>query len=87
MFTIFVYKQPVEGTKLRCGVVNSERDTWRYPVGNRSYRQFDKDFRRSRNLLTVNTLSGPKCFYKERTSFRLSIPFVGPILQFCGLFK
>ena len=87
-FTVFSYKQPVQGNKVRTGVVRGVRDTHKHPVDNRYYRANDPEFQRSRNLITVDTRKeGPKAFYQERVNWKFSIPFLGSVLQFFGLYK
>ena len=82
---LFSYKQPVEGSKVRWGVLLSRRNTqevplsWNTITGN--YRANDKDFERSRDLDTVQTRQGNKAFYRERQNWGIKIPFVGSLVS------
>lgn len=81
---IFSYKQPHKNAKFRWGVQTANRDTLKEPLAwktiNGSYRRWDRLFRRTRNLSTVRTTQGPKAFYRERTNWKISIPFVGSLV-------
>ena len=82
---VFSYRQPVEGSKLRWGVLESRRDTVKQPLKLSTllggYRLFDKDFQRSRSLDTVTTTEGVKCFYRERQNWGVKIPLVGSLIK------
>lgn len=80
------YKQPHKETaSFRWGVVCHKRDTKKNPLDLKTlqgpYRKRDPLFKRSRNLWTVLTRSGPKAFYHERTRWSLRIPFVGSLVK------
>lgn len=81
---LFSYKQPVEGSSFRWGVLCNRRDTKKDPLtvgtlwGN--YRQYDEEFERSRTLDTVLTRGGVKMFYKERQKWGIKIPLVGSLV-------
>lgn len=83
-FVVFSYKQPVDGGKVRCGVVSEVRDTQAQPVRpNRYYRQGDKDFKRSQLLVTLHSFRSVKRFYAERSDWAVVLPLVGyPLLWF-----
>lgn len=76
----FSYKQPVEGSKFRWGVLCDRRDTNKHPVLSSDYRWGDPAFKRSRNLDTVLTTAGPRMFYRERQKWAVKIPFVGSLV-------
>jgi len=82
---LFSYRQPVKGSNFRWGVLNDSRDTNKEPLSIKTlfgpYRRYDKEFERSRNLDTVKTREGVKAFYRERQSWKLSIPFVGSLVE------
>lgn len=82
---LFSYKQPVEGSNFRWGVLNKSRDTKKRPLSIRTlsgpYRRYDKEFERSRNLDTIKTSEGVKTFYRERQNWKVSIPMVGSIVE------
>ena len=82
---LFSYKQPVEGSKIRWGVLQSRRNTQKVPLSwntiTGSYRANDKDFERSRDLDTVQTRQGNKAFYRERQNWGIKIPFVGSLVS------
>lgn len=82
---LFGYDQPVHGKTFRWGVLCNERDTIKYPLSWRTiygpYRKHDEKFKRSRSLDTVKTTEGVKNFYRERVTWRVSIPFVGSLIE------
>ena len=82
---LFSYKQPVEGSKVRWGVLQSRRNTQKNPLSwttlRGAYRANDKDFERSRDLDTVQTRQGNKAFYRERQNWGIKIPFVGSLVS------
>lgn len=82
---LFSYKQPVEGSKFRWGVLNDRRDTKKSPLSvntlRSGYRSDDPEFERSRKLDTVQTRDGVKAFYKERQNWGLRIPLVGSLVS------
>ena len=82
---LFSYKQPVEGSKVRWGVLQSRRNTQKNPLSwttlRGAYRANDKDFERSRDLDTVQTRKGNKAFYRERQNWGIKIPFVGSLVS------
>jgi hypothetical protein len=79
------YKQPMEGAKFRWGVLREKRDTAKNPLSyktiNGSYRADDPIFERSRNIETLQTRDGFRCFYRERQNWRVAIPFVGSLVK------
>ncbi len=81
---MFSYKQPVRGNSLRWGVLNERRNTDKQPLSagtiNSGYRRYDPNFKRSRDLDTVQTRDGVKAFYKERKDWGIKIPFVGSLV-------
>ena len=81
---LFSYKQPVAGSKFRWGVLKERRNTDKAPLSretiNGAYRKYDPDFKRSRDLDTVQTRDGVKAFYKERQNWGIKIPFVGSLV-------
>jgi hypothetical protein len=83
--TIFSYVQPLEGRKVRFGIVEGSRDLKRNPLSfatlRSRYRKYDKNFQRSRTIDTVKTREGYKAFYRERTKWRINIPFIGSLLD------
>ena len=82
---LFSYKQPVEGSKFRWGVLSDRRDTKKSPLSistlRSGYRSDDPEFERSRKLDTVQTREGVKAFYKERQNWGIKIPFVGSLVS------
>jgi hypothetical protein len=82
---LFSYKQPVEGSKFRWGVLTSRLDTKKHPLSettiNGPYRKYDPEFERSKNLDTVHTAHGVRAFYKERQNWGVKIPFVGSLVK------
>ena len=64
---LFNYKQPVEGSTFRWGVLQNRRDTKKNPLSWTTlagpYRKHDPEFERSQKLDTVNTRDGVKAFY------------------------
>jgi len=82
---LFSYRQPVDGSKFRWGVLCNSRDTKKEPLSYKTifgpYRRDDKEFERSQNLDTVKTLDGVKCFYRERQSWKVKVPFVGSLVN------
>ena len=82
---LFSYKQPLEGSKIRWGVLQSKRDTKKSPLNlstvNGNYRKFDRKFKRTRNLEYVETTQGVKAFYKEQKVWGLKIPMVGSLFS------
>jgi hypothetical protein len=79
------YRQPVEGSKFRWGVKLSNRNTKKDPLSETTlksyYRKYDPMFVRTQNIETVKTPKGVKAFYKERTRWRISIPFIGSLVS------
>lgn len=79
------YNQPVQGNSLRWGIKLKNRDTSKQKLSLRTifgpYRFGDKDFQRSKNLMTVKTTNGIKSFYAERTKWKLEIPWIGSIIE------
>ena len=82
---LFSYKQPLEGSKFRWGVLQSRRNTEKSPLSwatlTGAYRANDKEFKRSRDLDTVKTREGTKAFYRERQKWGIKIPFVGSLVS------
>ncbi len=82
---LFSYKQPVAGSKFRWGVLQSRRDTNKYPLSWKTitgqYRKNDPEFKRSKDLDTVQTRDGVKAFYRERQTWGIKIPFVGSLVS------
>ena len=82
---LFSYKQPVEGSKFRWGVLTSRRNTKKEPLGYSTikgyYRWDDPTFERSRDLDTVLTKDGVRCFYRERQNWGVKIPLVGSLVK------
>ena len=80
---LFSYKQPVEGSTFRWGVLQNSRDTKKNPLSWRTltgmYRKDDPEFERSQKLDTVKPRRGVKAFYKERKNWGIKIPFVGSL--------
>jgi hypothetical protein len=79
------YKQPhLNESSFRWGVVCETRDTKRDPLCpatlRSNYRRRDPDFKRSRTLTLVRTRDGVKQFYRERTKWKIQIPFLGSLL-------
>ena len=83
--TILRYKQPLESGKWNIGVRQDSRDTFVHRLApstiNGMYRRDDPKFHRTRTLDTFNTPRGLRSFYRERVSFRVSIPFVGGLVE------
>ena len=81
---LFSYKQPVEGSTFRWGVLQNSRDTKKDPLSWRTltgmYRKDAPEFERSQKLDTVKTRNGVKAFYKERKNWGFEIPFVGSLV-------
>jgi hypothetical protein len=81
---LFSYRQPVEGSKFRWGVLAGQRDTKKQPLAESTlsgpYRWDDIAFDRSRTLDTVLTTKGPKAFYHERQRWSVRVPFVGSLV-------
>ena len=81
---LFSYKQPVEGSKFRWGVLKERRNTDKQPLSwetiTGAYRKHDPEFKRSRDLDTVQTRDGVKAFYRERQRWGIKIPFVGSLV-------
>ena len=79
------YKQPMEGSKFRWGVLGESRDTKKKPLSdktiNGAYRADDPAFERSRNIDTLQTRDGFRCFYRERQNWRVKIPAVGSLVK------
>jgi hypothetical protein len=79
------YRQPVEGSRFRWGVLRETRDTKKEPLSwatiTGQYRKCDPDFERSRNIDTVQTSDGFRCMYRERQTWRLRIPFLGSLVK------
>ena len=82
---LFSYKQPVEGSTFRWGVLQGRRDTDKQPLSwgtiTGMYRKNDPEFERTRRLDTVQTRGGVKMFYKERQNWGIKIPFVGSLVS------
>ena len=82
---LFSYRQPVEGSKFRWGVLESRRNTEKYPLSPGTifgaYRKNDPEFKRSRDLDTVLTRDGVKAFYRERQNWAIKIPFLGSLVK------
>ena len=82
---LFSYKQPVEGSTFRWGVLQGRRDTDKQPLSWETitgmYRKNDPEFERTRRLDTVQTRGGVKMFYKERQNWGIKIPFVGSLVS------
>ena len=82
---LFSYKQPVDGAKFRWGVLQSRRNTNKHPLSwetiTGQYRKSDPEFKRSRDLDTVQTREGCKAFYRERQRWGIKIPFVGSLIS------
>ena len=82
---LFSYKQPVEGSKFRWGVLKERRNTDKQPLSwetlTGAYRKYDSEFKRSRDLDTVQTREGIKAFYRERQRWGIRIPFVGSLVS------
>ena len=82
---LFSYKQPVEGSKFRWGVLQSRRNTDKQPLSWETimgdYRKYDPEFKRSLDLDTVQTRDGVKAFYRERQRWGIKIPFVGSLVS------
>jgi len=82
---LFSYRQPVEGSKFRWGVLESRRNTEKQPLSLDTifgaYRKFDPEFERSRDLDTVLTRDGVKAFYRERQNWGIKIPFLGSLVK------
>ena len=82
---LFSYKQPVEGSTFRWGVLQGRRDTDKQPLSWETitgmYRKHDPEFERTRKLDTVQTRRGVKMFYKERQNWGIKIPFVGSLVS------
>ena len=82
---LFSYKQPVDGAKFRGGVLQSRRNTNKHPLSwetiTGAYRKYDSEFKRSRDLDTVQTRDGMKAFYRERQRWGIKIPFVGSLIS------
>jgi hypothetical protein len=87
---LFSYRQPVEGSKFRWGVLQGRRDLKKNPLSsetvNGGYRKWDSQFKRSRTIDYVATREGVKAFYKERQKWGVKIPFVGGTSRFFWLF-
>lgn len=79
------YKQPYSGSKFRWGVLDATRDTKKEPLSdntvNGAYRVGDAKFQRSRNIDTLQTRDGFRCFYRERQNWRVKIPAVGSLVK------
>ena len=82
---LFSYKQPVEGSKFRWGVLQSRRNTKKQPLSwetiTGQYRKYDPAFERSRDLDTGQTREGMKAFYRERQRWGVKIPFLGSLVS------
>ena len=82
---LFSYKQPVEGSTFRWGVLQGRRDTKKNPLSWKTltgmYRKYDPEFQRSQKLDTVKTRDGVKAFYKERQNWGIKIPFIGSLVS------
>lgn len=79
------YVQPVDGIKFRWGVKIDSRDTKKQPLALSTllgpYRRNDKEFQRTRNLITLKTNDGIKAFYVERTKWKIEIPWIGSLVS------
>lgn len=84
---VFSYKQPANGSKVRFGILEHTRDTQKDKLLPSTiwgkYRRWDKEFKRSQNLLTVRGIGGFRKFYAERVNWSVEIPFIGSLV---GLF-
>ena len=82
---LFSYRQPVEGSKFRWGVLESRRNTDKQPLSwdtiCGAYRRFDPAFERSRDLDTVTTREGVRAFYRERQNWGIKIPLLGSLVK------
>ena len=82
---LFSYRQPVEGSKFRWGVLESRRNTAKLPLALSTlrgyYRWDDPAFERSRDLDTVLTRDGVKAFYRERQNWGIKIPLLGSLVK------
>ena len=82
---LFSYRQPVEGSKFRWGVLESRRNTVKEPLAWSTlrgyYRWNDPAFERSRDLDTVTTREGVKAFYRERQNWGIKIPLLGSLVK------
>ena len=82
---LFSYKQPVEGSTFRWGVLQDCRDTKKNPLSWKTltgmYRMHDPEFERSQKLNVVKTRNGMRAFYKERQNWGIRIPFVGSLIS------
>ena len=82
---LFSYKQPVEGSTFRWGILQNRRDTKKNPLSWKTltgmYRKHDPEFKRSQKLDTVKTRDGVKAFYKERQNWGIKIPFIGSLIS------
>ena len=82
---LFSYKQPVEGSTFRWGILQNRRDTKKSPLSwttlTGAYRKHDPEFERSKNLSVVKTRKGQQAFYRERTNWSFRIPFVGSLVS------
>ena len=82
---LFNYKQPVDGSKFRWGVLQSRRNTNKHPLSwetiTGAYRKYDPEFERSRDRDTVQTRDGMKACYPERQRWGIKIPFVGSLIS------
>ena len=82
---LFSYKQPVEGSTFRWGVLQNRRDTKKNPLSwttlSGPYRRYDSEFKRSQKLDTVKTRDGVRAFYKERQRWGIKIPFLGSLVS------
>ena len=82
---MFSYKQPVTGSKFRWGVLSERRNTNEQPLSwatiAGAYRKNDPEFKRSRDLDTVQTRGGVKAFYRERQKWGIKIPLVGSLVS------
>ena len=81
---MFSYKQPLEGAKFCWGVLKERRNTEKSPLSwatiTGAYRKYDSEFKRSRDLDTVQTRDGVKAFYRERQNWGVKIPFIGSLV-------
>jgi hypothetical protein len=79
------YAQPTDGIKFRWGVKLDSRDTKKKPLALSTlfgpYRRYDKEFQRTRNLITLKTNDGIKAFYAERTKWKIEIPWIGSLVS------